>query len=166
MLNIFPADEYALFDAPVVTYVNGDLNLTKQLVGIDPTRAVLIISAPPSSTVYVFPGAGNTGPSNTEGILANGQNLVLNWQQHGPLVCSDWYIQHGPSGIPVTAVTLSLRRNPKTYGYQDVLAKQEAQDTHASYHLPTRSRSAVKIPSNRAILRFLHERRPDLFGER
>lgn len=164
MLGIFPADEAGLYDSPVETSVQFVGGTAVQLVPYDPTRVALLIGSAPNTTgVLSVTGTGSLHGGLT--ISTNGAPyLQFTYPNDGPAAQSSWWIVSTSGAGVYYAVSWSLRRNPRSAGY-DVFAKQKGDEPHASYHLSAPSRGAVKVPSNQAILRFLREKRPDLFGE-
>jgi len=168
MIDIFPADEYGLYDAPAESVVTVAAAGVTSLCQIDPTRVILVISQTDNTG---SPVSITTSGKNTSGIYmpnGQGQQFLINYPQHGPLVCAAWsaWVPGGAGTGKITVITVSLRRSPTMYGYRDVFHAAGPSEPHAPIDIQPAASKPVRIPSNRAILRFLHDRRPDLFGER
>lgn len=165
MLGIFPADEYGLFDAPVASFITGNGAVQTAIVS-DPNRVALLFSGDGTGTFFLVPHGAGVVPASGKGLFLsnNYTRMELDYNSYGSLVQVQWDVFCN-LGTTLTVVSIALRRNPAMYGYKGVFHKPEATDSHASYHLPAPSRKRVVVPSNKAILRFLREKRPDLFGE-
>lgn len=167
MFGIFPQDEYALYDAPAESLITVTAPGVTVLVPADPTRVILVFSQTDNSHSPVTITTSGTASSGLYIPSASSQAMVLNANHHAPLVTAAWWgwIPGGVGSGTITVITARLRRNPKMYGYGNVFKEATSSEPQASYRLPSAKPGRVKVPSNRAILRFLHERRPDLFGE-
>lgn len=166
MLGVFPQDEFALFEPPQWTVVASDPALPVNIVPIDPTRMVIILSPFNAVTPVISIGAANTGGA---GMILNGNfqgPLVLNYNTHGPIVQYDYWLQP-TAGISLYCVTMSLRRNPSQYGYRDVFKKpvalpvQAQQQAHGASGVASNGKS--RLPGG--LLRALQERLPGIFGK-
>lgn len=163
MLGIAPQDEFGLYDAPTVTTVATVANQTVKLIGADTTRAVLIISSASTSvSCYVAP-TGQGGNSIGLSLQQGDTYIAMSWNDFGPLVCSGWDVFSTSVGLNVTAIAMSLRRDPALSGYDvfkrprilSATPRPSPQFRHRPYPVPGRLPAALLARLGRLCPRML-----------
>lgn len=161
-MRIWPRDELAFYDNPVLlgeTAFNAAVNL---IVPADPDRRYLIICSTGAGIAVVTPAlapAAGVGIS----LVPNEPRLELSWDLHGPLVTYAWF-KVLPATDTVSSLSVVLRRNPQEYGYPQAYLNRSPSPERGAYS-SARRRSVQ--PGNAARRSGLYSRiartHPDLW---
>lgn len=164
MLDVIPADEYILYDAPVeVVKTVGASGTFTVLVSEDPTRVELIIgltqasSAANAGVTTVPTGSGSTGLRITTPLMFS--------YKFSPRLCqAAWWVAGNAGGGQVYAVSVSLRRPPVVYGYADLFKDAKGRSVAtARPRAAAKSLQAAKVKIPAALLQSLRARCPNVF---
>jgi hypothetical protein len=167
MLDIFPQDEYSLFDDLIEQAIDVAAIGVTPLVGIDPTRVTLVLSlaTSPGQAAIV-----STSKSGTSGIYlaspyANAQ--VFTYKLHGRLVTSAWYawVPAGGPATKVTVITGTMMRPPELYGYDTVFKKANSVVPANTASVGRDTRAVRGYLRTTLLPRALRERLPGILGE-
>lgn len=161
--NIWHLDAYQLYDTPTeVSQSLFGVAAGTQIIPPDPSRVLLVCNYAGS----IMSMSTNSGPYTTLQGMQFGNAmlpLVLNWEKHGPLVTSAWFLVQSDQST-FTWFGVSLQRNPEIYGYPHAYIDRTAAGLSASV---VRKRGASLLGANRqpAVLpRALRERLPGILG--
>lgn len=115
-MSIMPPEGIAEFAAPVTQNIS-ITTTNQQLVGLDPTRVLLIIGT--FSGNFAVSPLSTLGASQGIGVNSNNPVLVFTWADHGPLVTLPWYaIGTGPA----TALLITMSYRPTVHQQRNNLA--------------------------------------------
>jgi hypothetical protein len=78
----------------------------KILVANEPQRAILVVTAPTTGSLYLWTMPIPLGPTNPQFIVSAGSTMIFTWELHGALTAWEWYASSPttPGGAIVTQV--------------------------------------------------------------
>lgn len=164
MLGVYPRDESVLYDPPVVTTTSIVAGSATQVIGADPDRVYLILSAGAVSSAWF-----NLDGSASNGIMLgtpNNSRMEFGYTTAPALCQAAWYAAGQGAGGIVYVVTVTLRRPPDYLGY-DLFTQRKAMPGVQLFIPPQGIRPARprSRPLHNHVLAALRQRAPRIFGE-